>query len=111
MSITKNKYLDTMESLVSPKFKSKVEQFYYDHQPEEQSQDTGQESLKIIKARTRAYSGDGRKSYFSFDSADIKSFKAERWNFNVLLMKSYKYYFFKYSVAPAWLLPRFIFFC
>ena len=87
-----------MESLMSPKFKSKVEQFYYDHQPESQesqeSQGPGQESLKIIKARTRAYSGDGRKSYFSFDSADIKSFKAERWNFNVLLMKSYKYYFF-----------------
>ena len=100
-----------MESLLSPKFKSKVEQFYYDHQPESQdpSQDPGEESLKIIKARTRAYSGDGRKSYFSFDSADIKSFNAERWNFNVPLMKSYKYYFFKYSVAPAWLLPRFIF--
>ena len=87
-----------MESLLSPKFKSKVEQFYYDHQPESQdqsqTQDPGKESLKIIKARKRAYSGDGRKSYFSFDSIDIKSFNAERWNFNVPLMKSYKYYFF-----------------
>ena len=97
---------------MSPKFKSKVEQFYYDHQPEsqDQSQDPGQESLKIIKARERAYSGDGRKSYFSFDSADIKSYKVERRNFNVLLMKSYKYYFLKYSLALAWLLPRYIFF-
>ena len=101
-----------METLMSPKFKSKVEQFYYDHQPEsqDQSQDPGQESLKIIKARERAYSGDGRKSYFSFDSADIKSYKAERRNFNVLLMKSYKYYFLKYSLALAWLLPIYIFF-
>ena len=87
---------------MSPKFKSKVEQFYYDHQPESQDQDqeSRKESLKIIKARTRAYSGDGRKSYFSFDSADIKSFKAERRNFNVL-MKSYKYYFFEIFSSPS----------
>ena len=76
-----------MENLMSPKFKSKVEQFYYDHQPEsqDQSQDPGKESLQVMKARQRAYSGDGRKSYFSFDSADIKSFKAQRRNFNVLM--------------------------
>ena len=64
---------------MSPKFKSKVEQFYYDHLTE--PQDQGDESLKVLTARKGAYSGDGRKSFFSFDSADIKSFNAETRNF------------------------------
>ena len=68
-----------MESLMSPKFKSKVEKFYYDHLTE--PQDESNESLKILSARKGAYSGDGRKSFFSFDSADIKSFNAETRNF------------------------------
>ena len=29
------------------------------------------ESLKVTEARKRAYSGDGRKSYFTFDTDDI----------------------------------------
>ena len=65
-----------MDSLLSPKFKSRVEQFYYDHmtgsqQDLESQQDyvRGEENLKTSK---RSHSGDGRKSYFTFDSADIK---------------------------------------
>ena len=80
MTTTKNTLsIFTMESLMSPKFKSKVEQFYYDHLTE--PQDESNESLKILSARKGAYSGDGRKSFFSFDSADIKSFNAETRNF------------------------------
>ena len=92
-----------MESLVSPKFKSKVEQFYYDNETESQDQSTdrSQESLKIITARKRAYSGDGRKSYFTFDSADIKSYKAERRNFNDFEMKTYKYIFWNDKLYMA----------
>lgn len=68
-----------MESLMSPKFKSRVEQFYYDHmtgsQPDlvnKQSNENETDHLKVHEVRKRAYSGDGRKSFFTFDSADIK---------------------------------------
>ena len=68
-----------MDSLVSPKFKSRVEQFYYEHLTgshqdlvTEQSKENKPDSLKVHEARKRAYSGDGRKSFFTFDSADIK---------------------------------------
>ena len=59
-----------MDSLLSPKFKSRVEQFYYDHMTgSQQDYVRGEENLKTSK---RSHSGDGRKSYFTFDSADIK---------------------------------------
>ena len=69
-----------MESLISPKskFKSKVEQFYYDHMTASQIDLVHQEvlsesdALKVHEARKRAYSGDGRKSYFTFDHEDVR---------------------------------------
>ena len=68
-----------MDSLVSPKFKSRVEQFYFDHMTgshqdlvSKQNSENEAEHLKVHEARKRAYSGDGRKSFFTFDSADIK---------------------------------------
>ena len=68
-----------MESLMSPKFKSRVEQFYYDHmtgsQPDlvtRQSSENETDHLKVHEVRKRAHSGDGRKGFFTFDSADIK---------------------------------------
>ena len=68
-----------MDSLVSPKFKSRVEQFYYEHMTgshqdlvTEQSRENEPGNLRVHEARKRAYSGDGRKSFFTFDSADIK---------------------------------------
>ena len=92
----------TMESLMSPKFKSKVEQFYYDHLTEPQEET--EESLKILTARKGAYSGDGRKSYFSFDSADIKSFNAERRNFMFYSRKLTTRFFLISSIAGLLLL-------
>ena len=68
-----------MDSLVSPKFKSRVEQFYYEHMTgshqdlvTEQSKENESSTLRVHEARKRAYSGDGRKGFFTFDSADIK---------------------------------------
>ena len=69
-----------MDSLVSPKFKSRVEQFYFDHMTgshqdlvsKQNSEDNEADHLKVHEARKRAYSGDGRKGFFTFDSADIK---------------------------------------
>ena len=69
-----------MESLMSPKskFKSKVEQFYYDHVTGSQMDLVNPEvlsdsdSLKVHEARKRAYSGDGRKSFFTFDHEDVR---------------------------------------
>lgn len=69
-----------MDSLVSPKFKSRVEQFYFEHMTgshqdlvsKQNSENNEADHLKVDEARKRAYSGDGRKSFFTFDSADIK---------------------------------------
>ena len=69
-----------MDSLVSPKFKSRVEQFYFDHMTgshqdlvsKQNSENNEADHLKVDEARKRAYSGDERKSFFTFDSADIK---------------------------------------
>ena len=68
-----------MDSLVSPKFKSRVEQFYFDHMTgshqdlvTEQSKENEPGNLRVHESRKRAYSGDGRKGFFTFDSADIK---------------------------------------
>ena len=70
-----------MDSLVSPKFKSRVEQFYYEHltgshqdlvTEQRKENEPGLDNLRVHEARKRAYSGDGRKSFFTFDSADIK---------------------------------------
>ena len=87
---------------MSPKFKSKVEQFYYDHLTEPQEET--EESLKILTARKGAYSGDGRKSYFSFDYADIKSFNAERRNFMFYSRKLTTRFFLISSIAGLLLL-------
>ena len=58
---------------MSPKFKSRVEQFYYDHMTGSHPDLVNQtDHLKVHEVRKRAYSGDGRKSFFTFDSADIK---------------------------------------
>ena len=60
------------------KFKSKVEQFYYDHVTGSQMDLVNHEvlsdsdALKVHEARKRAYSGDGRKSYFTFDYEDVR---------------------------------------
>lgn len=72
-----------MDSLTTPKFKSKVEQFYYENRAseldltnEEVFSDSESPRHKInqkgiTEARKRAYSGDGRKSFFTFDHVDI----------------------------------------
>ena len=85
-----------MDSLKSPKFKSRVEQFYYDHMSgshqdlvTRQSKENESDTLKVHEARKRAYSGDGRKSFFTFDSADIK--------FHASLRKTRNETFEKYS--------------
>ena len=75
---------------MSPKFKSKVEQFYYDNVPtddeegevdgssnEDISGDATTDMQRLSEARKGAY-GDGRKSFFSFDNADQKSYLMER---------------------------------
>ena len=69
-----------MDALVSPKFKSKVEQFYFENlsASKENLSDTGLDSLKVTEARKRAYSGDGRKSYFTFDSNNAEIIKRQR---------------------------------
>ena len=68
-----------MDSLVSPKFKSRVEQFYYEHMTgshqdlvTEQSKENEPGNLRVHGGRRGAYGGDGRKGFFTFDSADIK---------------------------------------
>ena len=80
-----------MDSLTTPKFKSKVEQFYYDHRAVSEldlasqevfsgseSPQHGQEQRNITEARNRAYSGDGRKSYFTFENGDSRNSEIEK---------------------------------
>ena len=80
-----------MESLKTPKFKSKVEQFYYDHRAASELDLANQEVFsdsespkhkleqrKITEARKRAYSGDGRKSYFTFENGDSRDSEIEK---------------------------------
>ena len=72
-----------MDSLKSPQFKSKVEQFYYENsiEPLNASEEevegrllSTKERLRLYEARKRAYSGDGRKSYFTFDKSDLTKY-------------------------------------
>ena len=79
-----------MDSLTTPKFKSKVEQFYYEHRASEldltnqevfsdsESPKHKIEKKKITEARKRAYSGDGRKSYFTFEHGDSRNSDFEK---------------------------------
>ena len=77
-----------MDALKTPKFKSKVEQFYYENRASEldltndevfaentnnrvESPVDQAEKKRITEARRRAYSGDGRKSYFTFEIGDV----------------------------------------
>ena len=77
---------------MSPKFKSKVEQFYYDNIPTSADDEEGEvdgssnenisddiitDKQRLSEARKGAY-GDGRKSFFSFDNVDQKSYLMER---------------------------------
>jgi hypothetical protein len=77
-----------MDSLTSPKFKSKVEQFYYDNrsssevdlraaaagddvfQPVDSSPKSSPEKRMVEAARRRAYSGEHR-GVFSFEPEDL----------------------------------------
>ena len=78
-----------MDKLTSPKFKSKVEQFYYENGANSELDLTGgvdevfsgeQESprgrnvekLRLEEARRRAYSGE-RRGVFSFEPEDLKN--------------------------------------
>ena len=75
-----------MDSLTSPKFKSKVEKFYYENRSNsevdltstdevflaEESPRRNAEKQKLEAARRRAYSGGGNRGVFSFEPEDIK---------------------------------------
>ena len=88
---------------MSPKFKSKVEQFYFENRShseqklnesngiptepsESESETLSPRSTKskhsmdenlIADARMRAYSGGSRRSYFSFEPGDIKGLSSD----------------------------------
>ena len=76
----------TMDALTSPKFKSKVEKFYYENRTNseldlretdevfkaEESPKRSMEMRRIEDARRRAYSGE-RRGVFNFEPEDIKS--------------------------------------
>ena len=87
-----------MEALVSPKFKSKVEQFYYDQMTASQQDlasngvSKSSDNLKVHEARKRAYSGDGRKSYFTFDTIDIRRQNFLGFTFNKIFYVHKKLY-------------------
>ena len=84
-----------MDSLKAPKFKSKVEQFYYENRASEldltnqevfsdtESPKQINEQKKISEARRRAYSGDGRKSYFTFENGDFRDSEFEKHGSNM----------------------------
>ena len=107
-----------MEALVSPKFKSKVEQFYYDQMTASQqdlsSNSNGvsksSDNLKVHEARKRAYSGDGRKSYFTFDTIDIRRQNFLGFTFNKFFMdtKSFRHYLLYLLVELDHLLILFV---
>ena len=91
-----------MDSLTTPKFKSKVEQFYYDHRAVSEldlasqevfsgseSPQHGQEQRNITEARNRAYSGDGRKSYFTFENSDSRNSDFEKHGSILLQVSDY----------------------
>ena len=79
-----------MDSLKTPKFKSKVEQFYYENRASEldltnaevfsdsESPRHKKDQNGITEARKRAYSGDGRKSFFTFDHVEVRSSDFEK---------------------------------
>ena len=90
-----------MNSLTTPKFKSKVEQFYYEHRASEldltnqevfsdsESPKHKIEKKKITEARKRAYSGDGRKSYFTFENSDSRNSDFEKHGSILLQVSDY----------------------
>ena len=57
-----------MDSLVSPKFKSRVEQFYYEHMTGSHQDLVTEQSKENEPGNLRVH----ESSFFTFDSADIK---------------------------------------
>ena len=87
-----------MDKLTSPKFKSKVEQFYYENgasseldltaadevfageespRRNEESPRRNVEKLRLEEARRRAYSGE-RRGVFTFEPEDLKNIDIQK---------------------------------
>ena len=105
-----------MDSLLSPRFKSKVEKFYFENLTASNEDlfvnghdKDCNESLKVTEARKRAYSGDGRKSYFTFDTDEIiKRQRNKRMTFilhsifALILNICILFYFTKATIHCTW---------
>ena len=81
-----------MDKLTRPKFKSKVEQFYYENGASseldltavdevftggEESPRRNVEKLRLEEARRRAYSGE-RRGVFTFEPEDLKNIDIQK---------------------------------